>query len=77
MEYYSAMKKHEIMPFSAIWMELEIIIPSEEVRQRQISYEMTNSGLIEMIHQNLQNRNRFKDFKTKGEMWRDNLGGRD
>ena len=44
MEYYSAMKKHEIMPFSAIWMELEIIILSEEVRKRQISYEMINSG---------------------------------
>ena len=33
-EYYSAIKKNEIMPFAATWMELEIIILSE-VRKRQ------------------------------------------
>ena len=32
MEYYSAIKKNEIMPFAATWMELGIIIISE-VRQ--------------------------------------------
>ena len=34
MEYYSAIKKNEIMPFAAIWMDLKIIILSE-VRQRK------------------------------------------
>ena len=29
MEYYSAIKKKEIMPFAATWMELELIILSE------------------------------------------------
>ena len=34
MEYYSAIKKNEIMPFVAIWMQLEIITLSE-VRKRK------------------------------------------
>ena len=34
MEYYSAIKKNEIMPFSATWMQPEIIILSE-VRKRK------------------------------------------
>ena len=36
---YSAIKKNEIMPFAAIWMDLEIIILSE-VRERQISISL-------------------------------------
>ena len=34
MEYYSAIKKNEVMPFAAAWMQLEIIILSE-VRKRK------------------------------------------
>ena len=34
MEYHSAIKMNEIMPFVAIWMDLEIIILSE-VRQKK------------------------------------------
>ena len=36
MEYYSAIKKNEIMQFAATWMDLEIIILSE-VGQRKIN----------------------------------------
>ena len=39
-EYYSTIKKNEVMPFAATWLDLEMIIPCE-VRQRQISYDIT------------------------------------
>ena len=35
MEYYSAIKKNDIMPFAATWMDMEIIILSE-VSQTEI-----------------------------------------
>ena len=42
MKYYSAIKKSEIMPFAATWMDLEIVILSEVSQtERQISYDNT------------------------------------
>ena len=35
-EYYSATKRNEIMPFAAMWMDLKIIILSE-VNQKKIN----------------------------------------
>ena len=40
MEYYSAIKKNEIMPFVATWMDLEIIT-LREVSQKDIQYHIT------------------------------------
>ena len=36
MEYYSAIKKNEILPFAATWMDLEVIMLSE-ISQRKIN----------------------------------------
>ena len=41
MEYYSSIKKNEIMPFAATWMDLEMItLSAVSQRQRQISYDV-------------------------------------
>ena len=42
MEYYSIIKKNEIMPFVAIWMDLEIIILSEISQTEEDKYHMTS-----------------------------------
>ena len=40
MEYYSAIKRNEIMPFAATWMQLEIIILSEVSQKEKDKYHM-------------------------------------
>ena len=40
MEYYSAMKKNEIMPFVATWLDLKIIILSEVSQTEKDKYHM-------------------------------------
>ena len=37
---YSAIKKNEVMPFAAMWMELEIIILSEVSHTEKDKYPM-------------------------------------
>ena len=38
MEYYSAVRKNEIMPFAATWMDLEIIILDEVSQSEKDKY---------------------------------------
>ena len=40
MEYYSAIKKNEIMSFAATWMDLEMIILSEVSQTKEDKYHM-------------------------------------
>ena len=40
MEYYSVIKKNEIMPCAATWMDLEIVILSEASEKEKDKYHM-------------------------------------
>ena len=40
MEYYSAIKNNEIMPFAATWMDLEVVIVSEVSQTEKDKYHM-------------------------------------
>ena len=42
MEYYSAIKKNEIMPFAATRMDLKIVILSEVNQTEKEKYRMTS-----------------------------------
>ena len=55
MEFYSAIKKNDIMPFAATWMELENLILSEmSQKDRQIPYDITyNWNLISSTNEHL------------------------
>ena len=40
MDYYSVIKKNEIMPLAATWMDLEIIILSEVSQKEKDKYHI-------------------------------------
>ena len=69
-ECYSAIKKNEIMPFAATWMDPDIVILSEvkSDRERQIPYDIAYMwNLKKMIQMNLylQSRNSLTDIENK------------
>ena len=71
MEYYSAIKKNEIRPFAATWMDLEIVILSE-VREEQILRDIASIGNLKLSTKQKQTDSRGKRiWLPKGN------GGRD
>ena len=67
MEYYSASKENEIMPFAATWIDLENTIPSEVSQaEKEILYITHMENLIfKMIQMNLPiKQNRLTENET-------------
>ena len=68
MEYYSAMKRDEIVPFAEKRMDLETVIQSEvsQREKKQISYYITDMWNLEKWYRwtYLQNRNRDTDVEN-------------
>ena len=57
MEYYSTIKKNEILPFATMWMELECIMLSK-ISQRKIPYDFIHMWNL---------RNRTDEHMGRGE----------
>ena len=53
MGYYSIIKKNEIMPFAATWMDLEIIILSEVSQTKKYHMISLMCRIKNMIQMNL------------------------
>ena len=67
MEYYSALKKNEIMPFAAMWRDLEILILSEVRKTKTNIISITYRWNLTKQYKKpyLQNRNRLTDIGNK------------
>ena len=53
MEYYSAIKKNEIIQSAATWLDLEIIIPSEVSQKDKYHMISLICGVYNMTQMNL------------------------
>ena len=78
MEYYSAIKKNEMMPFAATWMELETLILSEVGQKEKDKYYMISliSGIYNIRHKGTFPQKR-KSRTWRIDLWLPGVGGMD
>ena len=67
MEYYLVIKKNKIMPFAAIWMELENLILSKVSQKEKDKYHMISfiSGIYYMAQMNLSTEKKIMDMENR------------
>ena len=77
-EYYSTIKKNEVMPFATTWMDLEIVILSEVSQPEKDKYQviLLICRIFKILYKctYLQNRNRLTGLEnelmvTMGQFW--------
>ena len=67
MEYYSAIRKNDIMPFAATWMELETLILNEVSQKEKDKCHMVSliSGIQYMAQMNLSTEKKIMDLENR------------
>ena len=68
MEYYSSIKKNEIMPFAATWIDLKIVILREVSQTEKEKYHM-----ISLINRMLKKIEIKKEGRQEYTIGKDNL----
>ena len=77
-EYYTAIKKNEIVPLAATWLVLEIIIPSELNQTQKVSYDIAYmQNLKKMIQMNLFTKQKQTHRKPTYSYEGERVAGRD